>query len=344
MRLLVQGSAAWLGPGEPLVHDAAVVLHGSRVAFAGKAERAPEADEELAGDWFLMPAAVDHHVHLRLSDPAAVLHGGVTAVRDLAWPADEIFPLVDISQGTDYEGPAVSACGPMITAVGGYPTRAAWAPPGTGIEVRGAEEAGAVVERVAEQDPAAVKVSLNAEAGPVLTDSELVAAVEAAHARGLEVTAHVQGEGQTERALGAGVDELAHTPWTERLPDGLVRQLARRVRVVSTLDIHSYGEVTAELRTAVENLFRFRAAGGTVRYGTDLGNGPIPPGIHVREAQHLAAARLTNEEILAAMTAWSLHPGSRGDVVALGGDPLEDLEALGDVRLVVRGGRIRARR
>jgi imidazolonepropionase-like amidohydrolase len=340
MTLLIQGARAWLGPEEPPVDDAAVVLDGSRVAFAGRAERAPEADEELVGDWFLMPAAVDYHVHLRLSDPAAVLRGGVTAVRDLGWPAEDIFPLVDISQGTDYLGPGVSACGPMITAVGGYPTRAEWAPPGTGLEVQGPEEASAAVERLAEQDPAAIKVSLNAEAGPVLTDTELVAVVETAHARGLEVTAHVQGQGQTERALGAGIDELAHTPWTERLSDGLIRQLAKRVRIVSTLDIHSYGEITLELRTAVENLFRFRQAGGAVLYGTDLGNGPIPPGIHAREAHHLSAARLANDEILGAMTAWSLHPGSRGDLVALGGDPLEDLEALGDVLLVIRGGRM----
>jgi hypothetical protein len=60
-------------------------------------------------------------------------------------------------------------------------------------------------------------VALNTEAGPSLTDAELVAVCETAHQRGLRVVAHVQGEGTTERALGAGVDELAHTPWTERL-------------------------------------------------------------------------------------------------------------------------------
>jgi len=168
-----------------------------------------------------------------------------------------------------------------------------------------------------------------------------VAACETAHERGLTVVAHVQGEGTTERALGAGVDELAHTPWTERLSDGVVAGLVRGgVRIVSTLDIHSYGRITPDLRRAVDNLFRFHGAGGTVLYGTDLGNGPIPPGIDVREAQHLAAARLEVEEILTAMTAWSLHPGARGDLIALDGDPFEDLDALGRVALVVKGGRL----
>ena len=343
MSLLVQGSVAWRGPDEPLVVDPVVVFEGSRIAYAGGARHAPEADEEIAGDWFLMPAAVDHHVHIGLSDPAAVLRGGVTAVRDLGWPPEDVFPLADISTGTDYEGPAISACGPMLTAVGGYPVRTPWAPEGTAVEVSGAQEASAAVGRIAEQDPAAIKVALNAEAGPTLSDAELSAVCEAARARGLSVVAHVQGKGQTERALGAGVGELAHTPWTERLGDDLIRGLVRSgVGIVSTLDIHSYGEVTPHLRTAVDNLFRFRAAGGTVLYGTDLGNGPIPPGIHVREVQHLAAAGLSAHDILASMTAWHLHPGARGDLVALEGNPLEDLEALGRVGLVVRSGRVRA--
>ena len=338
--LLVQGARAWLGPGE-VVEDAAVVFRGSRVAYAGTAEWAPEAEEEIAGDWFLMPAVVDHHVHLRLSDPEAVLLGGVTVVRDLGWPASEIFPLVDISTGTDWSGPQVAAAGPMLTAPAGYPTRAGWAPPGTGLEVSGAEEAAAAANRIADEDAAAIKVAMNAEAGPTLSDAELLAICETAHARDLPVVAHVQGEGETERALGAGVDELAHCPWTEHLSDHLVAALAKRMTIVSTLDIHSHGEVTPELRVAVDNLFRFAAAGGRVRYGTDLGNGPIPPGIHRREAQHLEAARLGPDRILEAMTAWRMHPGERGDLIALAGDPREDLEAFARLRLVVRAGRIR---
>ncbi len=338
--LLIQGALAWLGPGER-ADDPAVVLHGSRVAYAGRAEHAPAADEEIEGDWFLMPAVVDHHVHIGLSDPRAVLRGGVTAVRDLGWPPEDVFPLSDVSTGTDFDGPSVAACGPMITTVGGYPSRASWAPRGTALEISGPEEAAAAVRRLADQDPAAIKVSLNAAAGPTLSDAELLAVCDAAHAADLTVVAHVEGEGQTERALGAGVDELAHCPWTERLSDHLIRGLAKSVRVVSTLDVHSYGEVTSALRTAVDNLFRFHRAGGRVVYGTDLGNGPIPPGMHVREAQHLEAARLTPEQILTAMTGWRLHPGARGDLVALDGNPLEDLEALGRVRAVVRGGRLR---
>ena len=229
----------------------------------------------------------------------------------------------------------------MITAVGGYPSQAGWCPPGGWIEVHGAEQAVAAVERIAMQDPAIIKVSLNSDAGPTLSDAELVAICEYAHGRRLGVTAHVQGVGQSERALGAGVDELAHCPWNERLSDDLIGALARRTGIVSTLDIHGYGVRTPELDVAVDNLRRFAEAGGRVRYGTDLGNGPIPPGIHATEAAHLASAGMSPEAILSAMTLAPLRAGAEGDVVGLRGNPFEDLAALGRVDLVVSRGRVR---
>jgi imidazolonepropionase-like amidohydrolase len=318
-----------------------VVTDGTRIVYTGPAWEAPQADEELTGDWFLMPGAIDHHVHIGLSDPRAVLRGGVTLCRDLGWPPDDIFPLCDISQATDFAGPVVVAAGPMITAPGGYPGRAGWCPDGGWVEVRDAEQARDAVERIATEDPAAIKVALNAEAGPTLSDAALVAICDTAHHRGLMVTAHVQGRGQTDRALGAGVDELAHCPWTERLSDELVGALARRVAIVSTLDIHSFGRQTPELLTAVDNLRRFVSAGGRVRYGTDLGNGPIPPGIHAGETLHLAEAGLSPEAILRAMTPGPLRAGATADVIGLRSDPFEDGDAFRRAALVVRGGTVR---
>ena len=109
--------------------------------------------------------------------------------------------------------------------------------------------------------------------------------------------------------------------------------------MVSTLDIHSYGKDTPQLQVALSNLRRFVAAGGRVTYGTDLGNGPIPPGIHAGEAEHLSRAGLSPEEVLESLTFRPLAPGEPADVVGLAGDPLEDLRALGEVRLVLRAGR-----
>jgi imidazolonepropionase-like amidohydrolase len=200
------------------------------------------------------------------------------------------------------------------------------------------------VNELASRGAGVIKVSLNAEAGPTPSDAELTALVESAHGRGLPVAAHVQGVGQAERAVGAGLDEFAHAPWTERLSEQLLEAAARTMRVVSTLDILSFGDVTPELRTACDNLVRFRAAGGQVVYGTDLGNGAIPPGIDVREALLLhEAVRMSPEEVLTAMTATRLEPGAPADLIALGRDPLEELDALRDLKLVVRSGRVVSR-
>jgi imidazolonepropionase-like amidohydrolase len=297
------------------------------------------ADHEVRLDGFLMPGVVDRHVHLGLSDPAAVVRGGVTAVRDLAWPADDVFSLVQASEGPSFDGPLVRAAGPMITCPGGYPSRASWAPKGTALEVQGAEEAADAARDLVARGAAVLNVALNGEVGPTLSDLELTAVCDAAHGAGATVSAHVQGRGEAARAVGAGVDEFAHCPWSERLTDELIAAAARRMRIVSTLDIHSFGRDTPELQIATDNLRRFVVAGGTVAYGTDLGNGPIPPGIHVGEAFHLVRAGLRPERLLEAMTHRPLAPGEQADLVILGDNPMETLSALGDVQLVVRGGR-----
>lgn len=337
-RLVVRATRAWLGPGRSL-DDAVVVTEDGVVVSVGRAAAGIPEGDRLEVDGFLLPAAADRHVHIELSDPLPVLRGGVTAVRDLGWPAARIFPLADLSEGPAFDGPLIRAAGPMLTAVGGYPTTAFWAPAGTGREVDGPETATAAVEELAGLGATAIKVSLNAEAGPTPDDATLLAIADAAAAHGIPTTAHAQGSGQVERALGAGFDELAHTPW-DRLGDDVVRRSAERLRIVSTLDIQGFGRDTPELHTALDNLRRFHDAGGEVIYGTDLGNGAIPPGIHVRELELLGLAGLSTEEILTALIRAPITAGAPADLIALGMDPFDDLRAFEDLRLVLRAGTV----
>ena len=338
MTLSIRAALAWLGPGR-LVEDAQVVCDGGVITYAGPATPISDAGEELRVDGFLMPAVADRHVHIELSDPAAVVRRGVTAVRDLAWPPERIFPLADLSEMPSYDGPLVRAAGPMLTGHGGYPTTSGWAPEGTGRELTGPDDAVAAVADLAGRGATAIKVSLNAEAGPTPTDSELMAICDEAHRRDLPVTAHAQGSGQVERALGAGVDELAHTPWV-RLSDEVIQTCAARLRIVSTLDILSFGRDTPEIRIAIDNLRRFHSAGGTVIYGTDLGNGAVPPGIDTREVLLLRDAGLEPEEILQAMVRAPLDLDAPADLIGLTRSPLDDPTAFEELTLVVRAGRV----
>ncbi len=337
--LKVKAPVAWLGPGRTVRH-AAVVADGGMVAYVGPSAGSPEADEAVEVDGFLMAGVADRHVHIRLADPGAMLLGGVTAVRDLGWEPDEIFALADASELPTFTGPLIRAAGPMFTAPGGYPSADRWATVGTAYELVGPDHAAWAVGEFAQRGATAIKVSLNSVAGPTPSDAELAAIVGAAHERGLPVTAHVEGPGQAERAVGAGIDEFAHIPWTERVPDALLQSAARTMRMVSTLDIQSFGDITPELRVATDNAARFRAAGGRIVYGTDLGNGPIPPGIDVRETLLLhEAVGMTTEEVLEALVAGPMGEGAPADLIATASDPREDLHALGDLLLVVRAGR-----
>jgi len=227
----------------------------------------------------------------------------------------------------------------MLTGPGGYPSQASWAPEGTAREVAGPEDAAVAVGDVTAAGAAAVKVSLNAEAGPTPSDAELLAIVDAARGGGVPVTVHAQGMGQVERALGAGVDELAHTPWSP-LSDDTIRAAAGSLRIVSTLDIHGSDGDAIPLEVALDNLRRFVSAGGEVVYGTDLGNGPIPPGIPVREIALMMRAGVTGERLLEALVRAPLEPEAPADLIALGMDPFETVEAFADRRLVVRSGRV----
>ena len=146
-----------------------------------------------------------------------------------------------------------------------------------------------------------IKVTAHA-GGPVLSAATLSAVVTAAHAAGLPVVVHAEGPGTVAAAYEAGADMLAHTPWTEALDEGLIRAGAARMTWISTLDIHGWGAAAPEQHVALDNLRRFLGHGGKVRYGTDLGNGPLPPGINARELRALRGAGLTPTDILAAMT------------------------------------------
>lgn len=341
--LTIRVPFAWLGAGR-LVRDVQVDCERGTIAYVGDVRPVPDDTDLIAVSGFLMPAAADRHVHVELGDPVVILQRGVTAVRDLGWPADRIFGLADASELPGFNGPLIRAAGPMLTGPGGYPMTASWAPAGTGREVSTPEEAATAVGELVGLGAAAIKVSLNAAAGPTPSDASLFAICDSAREAGVPVTAHAEGEGQVERALGAGVRELAHTPWTHRLGDDTVAMAAERMRWVSTLAIHGHGEDTSDLHTALDNLRRFHAAGGEIVYGTDLGNGPIPSGIHAGELRLLREAGLDADAMLTALTRAPLEPGAPADLIVAADSPIGDPAALDDLLVVVRGGLVVLRR
>ena len=249
----------------------------------------------------VLPGLIDAHGHSALIDLRTVRAGGIAGVWDLGGVPGRVAALRDLARHRP-DLPRLRIAGPFLAAPGGYPSDRAWAPHGSCRAVRSARDAVDAVAECAALGVDLVKVTAHA-GGPLLPDKVLAALVEAAHAERLPVVVHAEGPGTVAAAVDAGADLLAHTPWTERQDDGLLRTAADAgMRWISTLDIHGWGRATAGHRAAIDNLRRFLRHGGRVRYGTDLGNGPLVPGVNPREIRALQWAGLTPEEILAAMT------------------------------------------
>jgi len=260
----------------------------------------PDARADIEVPGTLFPRLTDHHVHLTLVDPEPLLAGGITHVVDLGGdPAltgrlrrDAAFPGSTL--------PDIHIAGAFLTCPGGYPKGRDWAPDPAVVELRDPDEAEAAVRTQAAAGASVIKVALNSDTGPVPTPELLVAIVTAARAEGVPVAAHVEGERMTERALDAGVNVIAHAPFTERLEPALIARMSRAgTAVISTLDIHGWGDRTPAFDNALHNVRHLAAAGVRVLYGTDLGNGPLPLGVNSRELEALAEAALERDALVA---------------------------------------------
>lgn len=296
------------------------------------------AEEIDARGKALLPGFIDAHVHLDFFSPSSVVRAGVTTARDLGWPLDRIRALALAD-----DGPAVLYAGPMLTAPGGYPARARWAPAGTALEVADEEEARDAVARLGDAGASIIKIAQPA-VGPSLPAEMVRAIVVAAHDLSLRVTSHCGALRELDIAMDAGVDELAHGLWSnERIPDDVIaRMVGAGMTVIPTLHIDPSPQ-------RIDNLARYREAGGRIVYGTDMGNEPVPPGIDVEELKLMERAGLSKAEAIAAATtraaAWLelddrgvIAEGMRADLVLVEGDPLERLEVLARPVMVLRGG------
>jgi hypothetical protein len=227
----------------------------------------------------VMPGVVDRHVHLGLIDATALRHTAVVEVHDLGW-------VPRIARGWKISPPTgglVRIAGPFLTAVGGYPVDRTWAL--------------AAVDDAAAHGHDLIKVVLHT-GGPLLDDATLNALVRAARVERLQVGVHAEGRGQARRAFEAGADILVHAPWSESLPDDLLRAMAGSMRWISTFAIHA----DADRERAVDNARRFVGFGGRLDYGTDMGNGPMRPGPRPEEIKALHEAGLANDALLGSLT------------------------------------------
>jgi imidazolonepropionase-like amidohydrolase len=123
------------------------------------------------------------------------------------------------------------------------------------------------------------------------------------------------------------------------------------------MDLYRDSTLTPQDETGIRIVLgivrRFHDLGGKAALGTDfiIGEGK-QPGMPLGEMEMLRAAGLTPMEVIEAGTRQAaivcghgselgaLAPGMLADVIAVDGDPLEDLQAMSRVVLVIKNGEI----
>ena len=161
---LVGFEAAWLGPS----------FRGRRV-FELRDGLLHQVDADAVPDLVvpgtLFPRLTDHHVHLGLIDPAALMSGGITHAIDLGGDPAQMGRLRDASRQPPASAgpvlPAIHIAGAFLTCVGGYPKGRAWAPDAAVVELEHPHDAETAVGMQAAHGASVIKVTLNSAAGPV---------------------------------------------------------------------------------------------------------------------------------------------------------------------------------
>jgi imidazolonepropionase-like amidohydrolase len=194
---------------------------------------------------------------------------------------------------------------------------------------------------------------------PQLTQAELTALVEEAHALKRKAAAHAHGAEAAKRAIRAGIDSIEHGTF---LDDEALRMMHDRgVFLVPTLTTRvglmsskfpPLVQAKAVRAVAQQDIMvrRALALGVRIALGTDAA--VYPHGQNATEFALMAADGMTPAQSLKAGTSLAaellgladkvgaLKPGMLADVVAVAGDPVANIKATSDVIFVMKDGTI----
>ena len=300
------------------------------------------------------------------------LMAGFTTVRNLGAPG---FADIDLMNAVDdgvVAGPRIIPAGHSIGITGGHcdnnllPFEA---------DVKGggvADGPWAVRAKVRENNKYGAKVIKFCGTGGVLSKGtkigaqqfsfeEMKAIVDEAKLLGLKVAVHAHGEDGINTAIRAGVDSVEHASFIS--DEGI--KLAKRNGTYVSMDIYvsdyilSEGEAAGILEESLakervvgkKQRERFQAAakaGVKIAYGTDAG--VYPHGQNGRQMSYMVKWGLTPMQAIQAATinnatlfgveetSGSLVEGKFADIVAVQGNPLDDMNEMADMDFVMKGG------
>jgi len=313
-----------------------------------------------------------------VTNAVATLLGGVTTVRDVGtFHAFVDLALREAIEDGRIAGPRMMCAGAYVTCPGGGGDITGL-PPEVPVpsELRmgvstGADQVRANVRRIFEGGADFIKVlatgavltSGTNPGEPELTEDEIRAAVEEAQARGTHVAAHAHGAEGAKRAIRAGARSIEHASLID--DETIALMVERGTYLVADMfdgdwmiqegprlgysdEVLRKTDMTNDAQR--ENFAKAVKAGVKIAFGTD--SGVYPHGMnaknlayHVRFGQTPMEAIRSATLVSAELMGWedrvgSLRPGCFADLIAVDGDPLDDVTLLEDIPFVMKGGEV----
>jgi imidazolonepropionase-like amidohydrolase len=358
---------AILAPGEPAPADAVPVVLGGRWVVPGLIDSHSHLVGELEYAGIpAMDVSPAQEAMSGVRNARDTLRAGFTTVRDVGtfWAFVDV-ALRDAIEAGWTPGPRMQCAGAYITCPGGGGEVTGEAP-SMGLPdalrfgvVQDPEEVRAKVRALIAGGASVIKcivtgavLTRGTDVGAVELPEPLVrAAVEEAAANGAYVAAHAHGTEGIKVAIRAGVRSIEHgsliddegiamlvdtgTYWVADVYDGdwIAQEGARAGWPAETM---AKNDATTQAQR--DAFTKAVAAGVRLAYGTDSGVYPHPMvaiqlGYQVRQGQTPAAAIRSATLTAAELMGWddrvgSIAPGRFADLVAVDGDPLDDIDVL----------------
>src|SRR5882724_10043749 len=194
---------------------------------------------------------------------------------------------------------------------------------------------------------------------PQYTLEEMTAIAEEAHKLGRKVAAHAHGTQSIKDAIRAGIDSIEHSSLID--DEGIA--LAKQHGTYLVFDIYNddyilqMGEKAGMLAESIEkekkigrlqreNFRKAFKAGAKIAFGTD--SGVYPHGDNAKQFAKMVEwgmkpidaiqAATVNAADLIGVKAGAIEAGNYADIVAVEGNPLENVPVLENVKFVMKGG------
>jgi imidazolonepropionase-like amidohydrolase len=303
----------------------------------------------------------------------AVLLAGFTTVRDLgSYRALVDVALRDAINRGDVIGPRMYVAGAYVTIAGGAGAVTGFAPDVTlpwdlhygeanspsEVRARVRQLAGERVDVIKMFATGAVLTHNSNPGGREATPEELVAGADEARNFGLKLAVHAHGAEGIKAAIRAGAASIEHGTLMDDEGRALMKQ--HGTYLVPTLEVREcvgtnyppeFVSKAQQIMTAqLANFRKAVNAGVKIGFGTDIGVCRF--GTNAREFTLMTENGMTAMQAIQAATAadaellgvsqklGSITRGKLADIIAVRGDPLQNVRLLEDVRFVMKEGRI----